>query len=450
MKKTAIILLAILMLAFPSIILTASASTTSSASGTQTETQDSWVEMEPMRTPRSDLGVAVVDGKIYAIGGDNLGTNEMYDPANNTWTVKSSMPWPTWRFGIAVYENKIYCLGGESNQSYSGCTLNQVYDPATDTWETKAPLPTARYSPETNVAGGKIYLMGGEPNQSLNEAYDPTTDTWTTKTPIPNMATDPMNKAADYSASAVVNGKIYWIGVTGFYETPKLGLRILTQLYDPAKDSWSLLASPPDTLPTQLPGAAVATTGVWAPQRIYMFGSGTHVVYDPATNQWSYAAKMPMPHSSFGLAVVNDNVYAIGGHYIFSICPLNLKYTPFGFGTVPPTISTVTPPNRTFTDKDILVFGANKPVVSMRYSLDGQDNVTFTGNLTLAKIPVGAHNITVYATDAYGNVGSSETMTFTVEPDPFPYMLAEVGLATGAVVALAIAALVVYSKKRKA
>jgi N-acetylneuraminic acid mutarotase len=444
LKKTSIILLIILISTIPNIILAASTSATGEASGAQTATENTWTEMAPMLTPRSDIGVAVVDGKIYAIGGDDVGTNEMYDPVNNNWNTKASMPTPRSSFGTTVYQNKIYCLGGTGN-----VTGNEVYDPAANTWETKAPLPTARYIPETNVAGGKIYLMGGEPNQSLNEAYDPATDTWTTKTPIPNMATDPINKAADYSASAVVNGKIYWIGVTGFYETPKLGLRILTQLYDPAKDSWSLLASPPDTLPTQLPGAAVATIGVYAPQKIYMFGSGTHVVYDPATNQWSYTAKMPMPHGNFGLAVVNDVVFAIGGHYVFTICPLNLKYTPFGFGTVPPTISPVTPPNRTFTDKDILVFGANKPVVSMRYSLDGQDNTTFTGDLNLAKIPVGTHNITVYAVDAFGNVGSSETINFTVDAEPFPYMLAEIAVAACTLVALGVAALAIYFKKRK-
>ena len=50
-----------------------------------------------MPTARSNLGVAVVDGKIYAIGGyngNNLGTNEMYDPENNTWTTKTVLWFP--------------------------------------------------------------------------------------------------------------------------------------------------------------------------------------------------------------------------------------------------------------------------------------------------------------------------------------------------------------------
>ena len=44
---------------------------------------DSWIIKTPMPTPRKDLGVAVVDGKIYAIGGNNgssaNGTGERYE-----------------------------------------------------------------------------------------------------------------------------------------------------------------------------------------------------------------------------------------------------------------------------------------------------------------------------------------------------------------------------------
>ena len=66
-------------------------------------TEDSWTTMEPMLTARSSFGVAVVDDKIYAIGGSN-GTyhsiNEMYDPATDAWTTKK--PMPTARSGVAI------------------------------------------------------------------------------------------------------------------------------------------------------------------------------------------------------------------------------------------------------------------------------------------------------------------------------------------------------------
>ena len=92
--------------------------------------ENSWVSKAPMHEARGCLGVAIVNDKIYAIGGSSgamggligeflltgagpiLNTTEEYDPAMDTWTFKAPMPTPREHFGIAVYENKIYCIGG--------------------------------------------------------------------------------------------------------------------------------------------------------------------------------------------------------------------------------------------------------------------------------------------------------------------------------------------------
>jgi hypothetical protein len=60
----------------------------SSAAYSSETTPDSWVTKVPMPTTRDNLGVAAVNGKIYAIGGAGAtgfsSTNEEYDPATNT------------------------------------------------------------------------------------------------------------------------------------------------------------------------------------------------------------------------------------------------------------------------------------------------------------------------------------------------------------------------------
>ena len=169
--------------------------------------EDSWTKLEPLPTIRRDLGVATVNGKIYAIGGRSNGArlaiNEEYDPATNTWTTKTPMPTQRSDFAIAVFNDKIYCIGGIIDFDWSGygkgilCTVNEVYDPLTDTWENKTSMPTQRQRPKANVVNGKIYVMGGfqyrdlpSPNTTIdvdvNEVYDPKTDSWTTKTPNPH------------------------------------------------------------------------------------------------------------------------------------------------------------------------------------------------------------------------------------------------------------------------
>jgi len=294
-------------------------------------TEDSWTTMESMPTARSGLGVAVVDGKIYAIGGftsNYLGTNEMYDPETDTWTTKASMPNPRRRFAIAVVENKIYIIGGADPNGFS--SVNQVYDPATDTWETLTSMPSSRAELCANVIDGKIYVIGGsfhyywpEPS-NLTEVYDPETDTWTTKASMPTTV---------YSCtSAVIDNKIYVIE-----NARSGGIHCLNQIYDPETDTWSY----GQPIPTRVvDAAATATTGTYAPKRIYMIGGADLVsydlnqIYDPTTDTWTTGTAMPTPRQSLGVVVLNDTLYAIGGYQTDSspvYTSKNERYTPVGY-----------------------------------------------------------------------------------------------------------------------
>lgn len=268
--------------------------------------EDSWETMASMPTARSGFGVAVIDGKIYAIGGYRggpLSSNEEYDPVTNAWTTKTNMPTARGSFGIAVWQNRIYAIGGKTNNGLT--SVNEVYDPATDTWENKRSMSTPRFGVVTNIVGGKIYVIGGAPGVKsdfikMNEVYDPSTDTWATETP--------MTHSDFLYDSVVVDRKIYVVGT-------------LTQIYDPETDTWSLGAPPP--IPVH--GAVGATTGLWAAKRIYLLGGtldGTttniNQVYNPDDNIW--AVKEPMPHdrTNLAIAVVNDTLYALGGYRIVS------------------------------------------------------------------------------------------------------------------------------------
>ena len=104
------------------------------------------------------------------------------------------------------------------------------------------------------------------------------------------------------------------------------------------------------------------------------------------------------------------------------------------------------PANKTFDTSNIpLNFTIDEPVSQAMYSLDGQENVTVFGNATLTDLSNGEHNVTVYAKDKAGNIGSSETMAFTIsKPEPFPTFL----VAAISVPVVVVAGLLVYLKKR--
>jgi len=256
-----------------------------------------------------------------------LGINEEYDPTTDTWTTKTSIPTLVDAFGVTTYDNLIYVIGGDfgptgPHQNYT----NRVYNPAIDTWENRADIPTPRGRLDANLVDGKIYVIGGTTKNSpyitnVNEAYDPETDNWTTKAQIPT--------AVNSYASAVVDKKIYVIG--GFVQStpPDIVTTRLTQIYDTETDTWSHGAPIPTNI--SLPVAA-ATTGEFAPKRIHVLSNDSHCVYDPITDIWTTATKMPTPRSNLGVAIVNDTLYTIGGTLgNNSKAATNEQYTPTGY-----------------------------------------------------------------------------------------------------------------------
>jgi len=452
MRRSVVVVLLLLVFLIASCIIMAKPARSSADVAT-----DSWASKTSMQVARGGLGVAVVNGKIYAIGGSTEGgkwpvtnefvsINEEYDPATDTWTYRKPMPTPRYGFGITVYQNKIYCIGGRTDDGVTG--VNEVYDPETDSWETKEPMPEASWLLQANGVDGKIYLIGGYPSRALNEVYDPETDSWTTKASIPT--------GVQCYASVVVGSKIYVIG--GFADAPIFWSN-LNQIYDTETDNWSLGEPAPSSVTD---GAGGVTTGVNAPKRIYVLGvpaynglgapSIFNQVYDLENDSWT-AAATPTNRLNFDVAVINDTLYAIGGHVydvLGFIWPsaLNEHYTPIGYGTIPPVVSVVSPHNEAYNASSVdLVFVVNKQASWMGYSLDGQDNVTVTGNTTITELTGGLHNVTVYAKDEFGNIGASEVICFSVAEEPFPAV--PVTVASAATIAVAVAVLLVYFKKRK-
>jgi N-acetylneuraminic acid mutarotase len=374
--------------------------------------ENSWITKQPMSTARSGLGVAVVNGKIYAIGGDG-GSNvtEEYNPVTNTWTPKKAMPTGRGRFGIAVYQNKIYVIGGVTANGFTAA--NEVYDPLTDTWETKTPMPKgARAELSASVVNGKIYVVGGHfvgpylISSNVLEVYDPETDTWTTKSPM---------LTAVYScSSAVIDNKIFVLenSFNGHAGS-------LNQIYNAENDSWSYGRS----IPFEVAGAAAAaTTGIFAPKRIYLVGGGasansSHQVYNPENDTWSTAAQLPTFRSYLGLAVVDDILYAIGGRNSDGASVnVNEQYKPFAYGTMPPLLQVISPESRTYNVSFIpLIFTATKPVNWSGYSLDSLANVTIKEGTILTGLSEGNHSVAVYANDTFGNMASSNTVYFSVD-----------------------------------
>jgi hypothetical protein len=117
---------------------------------------------------------------------------------------------------------------------------------------------------------------------------------------------------------------------------------------------------------------------------------------------------------------------------------------------IPPKIIILNPQNTTYTSSDVkLDFTVNEATSEILYCLDGKDNQTVLGNVTLTSLENGAHNITLYVSDSAGNAATAKTVSFNVDSaDPFPITPVTVSIVTAAII-LVGAGLLVYFKKYK-
>jgi N-acetylneuraminic acid mutarotase len=260
--------------------------------------ENEWELAPPLSTPRVNLQVVEVEGKLYAIGGTGISgpssVVEQFDPLTSKWTTKQNMNSPKSHFAATAYDNKIYAFSG---------TVVEEYNPIADTWSIKSPIPTAVNSPSAATLNGKIYIFSG----NFVQEYDPVNDSWSAKN----------NSDIDLSSTVAVslNGKIHVLGGTyeGLYSYSYSSNRSLS--YDPVTDQWSELSGM-QTPRTQF-GAEVVNG------KIFVFGGDTyyrHPVatsdvgrYDPATNTWTSLKNIPSTLYGHDTALLGDRIYAIGG-----------------------------------------------------------------------------------------------------------------------------------------
>lgn len=129
-----------------------------------------WSEARPAPTPRSSATGAVIDGKLYVVGGrrreggfENLGALERYDPESDRWDTLRPLPSPAGGLAGASLDGILYCFGGERFGPSGGDVFDESweYDPAEDEWTATAPMRTPRHGLAAAAVAGRVYAIGG-------------------------------------------------------------------------------------------------------------------------------------------------------------------------------------------------------------------------------------------------------------------------------------------------
>jgi N-acetylneuraminic acid mutarotase len=133
-----------------------------------------WQREADLPDPRGHVSAAVLDGKLYALGGDHghditqidVKSCHRFDPATKQWTPIASLPDGRSHFesSTIVYQGRILIVGGRCNscqppRNVVGELLQ--YDPQADAWHVVGTMSQKLLAPAAAIISGRIVVTGG-------------------------------------------------------------------------------------------------------------------------------------------------------------------------------------------------------------------------------------------------------------------------------------------------
>ncbi len=272
-----------------------------------------WMARASLPLPRSEMAWAtVLDDRMHLVGGYgeqrvDRQYHQVYDPASDRWTDAAALPVGANHVGVAVLNGRLYAIGGHTRQNHTPHALCFVF--AEGAWKPIAPLPRRCGAVACVAFEGVIHVVGGAIGDSADEkrsvdwhlVYGPQADRWAERAP--------MSTARDHTGIVATNGRIHVIGgrVDNFYTNSNLH-----HSYETAEDRWRM-RSP---LPTARSGHGSV---IMRDQIFCMGGEGANRVfaqneaYDLARDTWLAYAPMMTPRHGLGAVGIGNAIYVAGG-----------------------------------------------------------------------------------------------------------------------------------------
>ena len=141
--------------------------------------ENEWSTESPMPTIRTEHTAAIIDDKIYVIGGfdhngDVIDRVEVYNINEDKWTEVEPMPVALHHASATSFNIKLYVIGGFID-GWNPISRMYIYDTQEDSWTEGEPMPTARGALTTQRYNNYIFAIGGMTSfgpTTINEMYD--------------------------------------------------------------------------------------------------------------------------------------------------------------------------------------------------------------------------------------------------------------------------------------
>ena len=122
------------------------------------------------------------------LDGENNRTGNVYEllSGSSSWMTKASMPTSRSVTASAVLDGKVWVVGGID---FSWSDKVEIFDPSTNSWTSGPSLNSPRVSPVAWVSSGILYVAGGYDGVDYLdsiESYDPVSNSWSIMGTLPH------------------------------------------------------------------------------------------------------------------------------------------------------------------------------------------------------------------------------------------------------------------------
>lgn len=281
-----------------------------------------WAPLQTGNAPqaRHENGMAVVDGRLFLLGGRGERALQIFDPAQKRWRTAAAPPMELHHMQAVGHEGRVYVLGALTGDWPEETPVANVliYDPAADRWETGAEIPAERRRGAAGlvVHEGRFYLVGGNTRGHMSgyvpwlDVFDPASGRWTALADAPN--------ARDHFHAVVVDGRIVAAGgrLSAHDEGSSFERTVTAvDVYDIEAGSWTTLAAP-------LPTGRAGTATVVVDGRVLVIGGESmrqkeaHAeveALDLASGRWEAWAPLPRGRHGTQAGIVDGDVHIVAG-----------------------------------------------------------------------------------------------------------------------------------------
>ncbi|WP_420454619.1 Kelch repeat-containing protein [Rubrivirga sp.] len=141
-----------------------------------------WESIDGIRTPRAGAAGAVLDGRLFVIGGRDaegrpLTSVEVFEPGVG-WTVTTNLSVARVNAAASVLDGRVVVMGG-ADANGEPIADAEAYEPDLGSWVPFEPLQTPREGLGAATVDSTLYAIGGAgPQGMLLESVEAYTDGW--------------------------------------------------------------------------------------------------------------------------------------------------------------------------------------------------------------------------------------------------------------------------------